>query len=740
MRFVTITTAVLLVLFLVSFSFTANSIQKKTNVTPTQEIQDKELYDKLGPRVRQAIALYQKGASLSYLRSNGYCIDQYGHLDVFIRGNINKRDLEALGVTVRTQLPGICTATVPRSVMESLLRKNFVHSVLGAAKMKEATVTSVPATGISSHRSSGPVFEGLNGEGVLLGIVDRGYAVDHLDFRNADGSPRVVQFWDQTNSSGPSPNDPLFGYGTEYLSEQIQAELVPANDFSSHGSTVLGVAGGNGSGTGFDVPAFTYVGMAPKADLAVVKTDYMSTRVIDAVAYLFQLGEDLGMPTVVNLSLGYTLGPHDGTSPLEQAIDLLTGPQKIVTTITQNYRQYPFHAEAFAQSDSNFITMNLESMTPGQRLQIDGYYNGTEQLSMSVLTPDGDTLGPISLAEENMSYPGEATSNGLVYIYHGIDYSPVNPELFIEIQEVPGTEVEGEWTFIFNPINTTANLGEVDMWMFPLPLDEVSVGFEIGSDQYEERVSEPGNAHSVITVGAYNTTNIWETCFGSGSIFPHGPLEGLSDFSNPGPTRDGRQKPDITAPGAWIGTTLAPESGAICDTDLFPGAFQLLPDSLQHVMTFGTSVAAPHVSGLIAIFLQENAEMTPLDIQQRLIDCAITDEFTGGTPNFDWGYGKLFYCAPVQVDENIATTEKRPFLFPNPTEGSFFIRTGNELNQELSYEVALYSLSGKLMYQQQHAVTDGVIEIIPKKLPAGVYQVLLHNSKITYQASLLVIF
>src|SRR6185503_18468917 len=103
-----------------------------------------------------------------------------------------------------------------------------------------------------------------------------------------------------------------------------------------HGTHVLGIAGGDGSATGGGVPAYTYAGMAPKADLVVVKTDMSDTGVLDGVAYVMNRATALGKPAVVNLSLGTLYGPKDGTSPFEAGIAALTGPGRVIVVAAGN--------------------------------------------------------------------------------------------------------------------------------------------------------------------------------------------------------------------------------------------------------------------------------------------------------------------------------------------------------------------------------------------------------------------
>lgn len=102
-------------------------------------------------------------------------------------------------------------------------------------------------------------------------------------------------------------------------------------------------------------------------------------------------------------------------------------------------------------------------------------------------------------------------------------------------------------------------------------------------------IADPGNAESVITVGSTHRDR------------PH--EYGVSFFSSRGPTGDGRAKPDVVAPGERIDGPL--------------------PD-LGYGRLDGTSMSAPHVSGVAALLMARNAELIgkPREVKAVIVETA----------------------------------------------------------------------------------------------------------------------
>ena len=189
----------------------------------------------------------------------------------------------------------------------------------------------------------------LKGQGVLVAVIDSGVDYFHPDFRNEDGTTRIVALWDQTlqrpkrdaatetGTNGEQKNiskeqsedagEIKEGTGeeirgVEYTKEQIDAALaagsreagyriVPSRDLSGHGTEVLGIAAGNGQASGGQ-----YRGVASESDILVVKigtagSEFAGTvELMLALDYVIRKAMELKKPVAINLSFGNVYGSH----------------------------------------------------------------------------------------------------------------------------------------------------------------------------------------------------------------------------------------------------------------------------------------------------------------------------------------------------------------------------------------------------------------------------------------------
>lgn len=181
----------------------------------------------------------------------------------------------------------------------------------------------------------------------------------------------------------------------------------------------------------------------------------------------------------------------------------------------------------------------------------------------------------------------------------------------------------------------------------------------------EGTVASPGAAAKAITVGAVDKR------------------KRLADFSARGPTADGRMKPDVVAPGVAITSTVPPSGGAgglVASKSLFYGSLS------------GTSMAAPHVAGVVAMMLESNPDLAPIDVKRILM--ATAQDLGAAGPDNETGYGFVNAIAAMQVVEDpelLESAELRARLesIPEPPEESILER--------LSYEMDSLARSGALV-------------------------------------------
>ncbi len=558
-------------------------------------------------------------------------------VDLFIEGDVRPGILRTRGIEVNTVAGRLVTARCPLGLLSALLTIPGIERMEIAERCEPYLEESALDVGLPSVRTVPPPdFTGQTGAGVLVGVVDGGLDLAHADFKNPDGTTRLVSLWDQTVAGTPPAG---FSYGTEWSQAQINAGLSTETDTGAHGTHVLGIAAGDGSATGNGVPAFTYVGVAPKADLCFVKTTFLTTNIVDGVNYIFQRAAALGKQAVVNLSLGTQDGPHDGTYDFDTMISALTGPGRIVVASAGNRQTDDIHGQVTVGGSTQTMTLAVPNYVrnPGAGndfLVFSGWYEGGDQISVTIVTPGADVLGPVVTGASG----GFNTQDGFVNIFNATT-APANNdhEIYIEIFDQFANRIprQGTWQFQFAPISITST-GQVDMYTYGNGLGNgasfvpwvqgLFVGGVVGS---------PGSADSVIAVAAHTTKDCWDSIDGFSYCWNPLPATGdIAFFSSWGPLRDGRIRPDLSAPG--FGVASARSASASVDLPF------VVPDGV-HMVEAGTSMSAPHVTGAAGLLLAQPgwAGSGPSQVRTRLQQTARTDGFTGPVPNVTWGAGKL---------------------------------------------------------------------------------------------------
>jgi subtilisin family serine protease len=558
-----------------------------------------------------------------------------------IQGDVTRAQLEALGVQVGTQAGNVYTAVIPQDFILQVSDLPGIVRIEAARMVKPNLDVALNETQIEPkvHGATLPPYPvtGNTGVGVLVGDVDTGFDYKHADFRTDGGLSRFESIWDQSVATVNPPAG--FTYGREWLKVTLDNQTSTTTDTNGHGTHTMGIAGGNGRGTGNGQPQYQYIGVAPEATLVGVKTDFSDAGIVDAVDYIFQKAAGLGMNAVANLSLGGQFGPHDGTDPFDVAISNLTGAGKIVVVSAGNERSDQIHARGQIPTAGSPTTLDFQftldpytklALTQNDLVLFDGYYESTDNYSVTVIGPTGQTLGPVARGVFN----SVDSSDGAIQIDNGTATSSTGDyEVFIALFDNNNLRPPkaGVWTIRYTRVTSTNS--NIDLWNYYTASH--MAGRFTSSFTPDVTIGSPGSALSVVTVAAYTGKATWSSIDGNNySWSPLPTLGAIASFSSRGPLRDGTQKPDITGPGFGVVSTL---SSGVATGGIQP---YIVPDG-KHWIQAGTSMSAPMVTGLAALVLKKEGAITPAQMKTELSNTARTDLYTGAVPNSDWGYGKM---------------------------------------------------------------------------------------------------
>jgi hypothetical protein len=288
----------------------------------------------------------------------------------------------------------------------------------------------------------------------------------------------------------------------------------------------------------------------------------------------------------------------------------------------------------------------------GNHLAISFWYSGQDRLSITVVRPDG--------TEVTAGY-GEvrqgASPRGGIYIDNasrGPNPSNGDHEAYIAVEDLAGSgpPQAGAWQ-IRVAAQQLGAAAPYHFWIFAATFNATGTGAGFTNSHL---VGSPGTARQAVTVGAYVSRLRWTSVDGNsyGFTVPNEEVGDIAQFSSVGPTRDGRLKPEITAPGRVVISSLSRHA------DL-PTAL-IVPGS-RHFALQGSSMAAPIVAGGVALLLQRAPSLSPAEVKQILAGSSIRDNFTqrsyvpgdpGGLPNFTWGFGKLDIEAGIAAAADFA--------------------------------------------------------------------------------------
>lgn len=479
--------------------------------------------------------------------------------------------------------------------------------------------SNLEAVGVKQIQN--PSNLGLDGENVIIGFIDTGIDYTNPLFIDENGDTRIGMIWDQTITGLENSDElPTPFYGTTFSRSQINEALrqesplesVPSRDENGHGTFMAGVAAG---GTNREND---FSGIATKAELAVVKLKetkaylrsyfgvpenvpaYQETDLIYAVDYLMKYAATKNLPLSLFIGVGSSNGGHLGLTFIERYLSYILDNAGIMASVPAgNEGNQRLHYAGNMEENAGYQQVEVNVDEGQEVLTIELWGNAPTTFALGLVSPQGDRIDRIPPRfgqEESVWLP---VARSTVYVaYQLIETYSGDELIFIRITN----PTPGIWNFL-----VYADEGKqrtFDMWM---PLRQF-----LRPDTYFLRsepnntIVIPGNSNLAMTMTAYNHLN--------GSIYAE---------ASRGYNARNQVKPDLAAPGVNI-------TG--------PG----LRDNF--VRMSGTSVAAAHSAGMMALFLQWNVENYNIgvffaaQIQSFFLNNAIRDSELE-YPNTIWGYG-----------------------------------------------------------------------------------------------------
>ena len=492
--------------------------------------------------------------------------------------------LEAMGITVVKLLNNYAVVTAPENLLDAVAALPQIEYIEMPKRLFFADRPGFRSSCITSVHGGAM---GLTGRGVIIGLVDSGIDYTHPDFRNDDGTTRLVALWDQTAQAGGTftlsdgrqvPRKPPDGYarGVLYTQEMINSLLLSPEapdrtagaDASGHGTAVMGIAAGNGRQGGAG-----YRGVAYESEMIAVKLGNpdadgfpRTTELMQGINYITEMGLALARPVVINISFGNNYGSHDGTSLVEHYINDVAGIGRSLIVIgTGNEGAASGHTQGrMSAGSTQEIPLSVGEYQPSLSIQI--WKNFVDVADVEIVAPSGrrsgmipERLGPVSFMMENTT----------VFVNYGQpSHYSMSQEIYIELVPENSYVDFGVWSIRLKPEKLVD--GTYEMWLPGLSARNTGTRFLYGTPNLTLTI--PSTAARAVSVGAYDA---------AASV--------MADFSGRGndrgcaPVGGCMLKPDLVAPGVNVFTTAA------------GGGYTYVT---------GTSFATPFVSGSAALLME----------------------------------------------------------------------------------------------------------------------------------------
>jgi subtilisin family serine protease len=379
-------------------------------------------------------------------------------------------------------------------------------------------------------------------------------------------------------------------------------------DSYGHGTHVASTAAGGQPGM------TSFVGVAPGADLIIIKSPLDSASIIEGIHFAVENEAD-----VINMSFSSYLGFLDGTDLEDLAVSQAFIANGTLSTLAAGNLGGRLKHANFQCASGETAGTTLSVNNPPDNSFINILWQSDDDDEHVILTPPGDSE-PIDIGEFG-SITGSAYSlesdNISAYVFPDTSTRGTN-RLIVQVSSSEHFWDSGTWLVsVSNPSGATVT---VDAYAWDTQWHYTNLRFTSRVDN-RRTISSPGTADLGVAVGSSSETG-----------------EGISSTSSEGPRIDGSIKPEVVAPGETINAAR---------------------NSLSSLWTSksGTSMAAPHVAGVIALIRQASGSVNGWTDLSSLYQGAGGAEDHYASPTSSWGYGLVNPTYSIQHFLNTSLPE-----------------------------------------------------------------------------------
>ena len=669
------------------------------------------------------------------------------NIEVFVKMNdgVNAAELSGKGFDVEAQRGEFAVVSLPVSRIMDLNDVADVKSMSYGRKVQLRLTEANKQTGVDEvHSGVGANKTPFTGKGVIIGDIDMGFEPNHLMFLDKDGKSRF-KYYTANNMVYNTP-------------EQIAAYTTDSSD-DTHATHVMGIAGGN-----YESESYSISGVATEADLAGASIEGYDTEIMKGIEDFVAYAKEHNKPLVINMSLGDNCGPHDDSDDLSQYINkVIDDKAAVICMASGNEGTNPIVQRKTFNSATDELRANLLCVHQYYGYSYESpsvYFKSEKPFSFSLVIYDnlskkiikqydpitGPTIKNYQSTEEKADPDYSQYFSGTIRVSadnvkdRGYYYLQIASQRFQRKNSnvtigyiVTGDEGQSvvayadDATYLVDSFTPSA-------YSFP----EYTAAKDV---TFDGTVSNMAAGTKAIIVGSYNSRDKGKYSNNkSYSLYSFGETNVLGDVSSftSWGTVDGVSLPDIAAPGCSVESAISTYYQK-AKREAYTKGVYYNGKTYYWSVEMGTSMAAPYMSGVAALWLEADPTLTNEDIKKIAKETAISDEYVKNTKYpVQFGAGKIDAYNGLKYVLDHKTTALKSV---DADKDMMFRQTGDNTYEayvagETAITVRLFDMSGSLVRESRSAGSTTSFSVAG--MPKGIYAVELCGAKTSHKIKIAV--